>query len=65
MNQLQNQLKELDNEEVLLGTDGTHHTVEDLRKLFLERRETDDEFARDYRRGEFYEWLSVEGYTPL
>lgn len=62
MNQLQTKM---DNEEILVGTDGTQSTVEELRNKFLKRRETDDEFARDYRRGEFYEWLSVEGYTPL
>lgn len=61
MNQLQTPL----NEEILVGTDGTQSTIEELRTSFLKRRETDDDFARDYRKGEFYEWLSAEGYTAL
>jgi len=65
MNQSQNQFDELDNEEILVSTDGTHYTVEERRGHFLHLREIDDEFARDYRKGEFYEWLSAQGYTPL
>lgn len=65
MNQLPKPLKELDNEEILVGIEGTQYTVEERRKHFLSLRESDDEFARDYRKGEFFEWLSAEGYTPL
>jgi hypothetical protein len=56
---------EMDNEDILVSVEGTHSTVEELRTYFLNRRNTDDEFARDYRKGEFYEWLSAEGYTAL
>lgn len=58
-------IENLDNETILVAKDQSHHTVEDLRKTFDKYRATDDEFARDYRRGEFINWLNDQGYEEL
>jgi hypothetical protein len=55
----------LDNETILVAPDQSHHTVEELRNRFEQRRYDDDEFARDYRRGEFVNWLNDQGYEEL
>lgn len=46
---------------LLSGPLGTM-TVEELRTHFDKQRYHDDEFARQYRRGEFVDWLNDEGY---
>lgn len=54
----------LDNEDILVK-DQRQFTVEELRDKFLTLRRTDDEFARDYRNGEFINWLNDQGYEKL
>lgn len=49
----------------LTGKDQTKEKSSELHYKFTQLRETDDEFARDYRRGEFVDWLNNEGYQLL
>lgn len=55
----------LDNETILVNSNQRQKTVEELRTLFFKLRSSDDEFARDYRKGEFIDWLNHEGYEKL
>jgi hypothetical protein len=54
----------LDNEDLLIK-DGKTFTLEELRTQFLKLREEDDEFARDYRKGEFQLWLNDQNYSII
>lgn len=51
-------------ETVLVGPKG-ETTVGEARTDFECLRSVDDEFAREYRRGEFLNWLNDEGYKTL
>ena len=57
---------DLDNETILVK-DQRQNTVEELRTEFDRLRASDDEFARDYRRGEFIDWLNLvtTGGAPI
>jgi len=54
----------LDNETLLVGPMGTL-SVEELRQYFLKKRYSDDEFARDYAKHEFTNWLTDQDYKQL
>lgn len=54
----------LDNEDLLIK-DGKTFTLEELRTQFLKLRTEDDEFARDYRKGEFQLWLNDQNYSII
>ena len=54
----------LDNESLLTGPMGII-SVEELKEYFLKRRVEDDEFARDYARHEFVNWLNNENYQEI
>ena len=54
----------LDNKDLLIK-DGKTFTLEELRTQFLKLRTEDDEFARDYRKGEFQLWLNDQNYSII
>lgn len=54
----------LDNETLLTGPLGTL-PVEELKNYFDAKRYSDDEFARDFAKHEFINWLNEEQYKEL
>ena len=54
----------LDNETLLTGPMGIL-PAEELRDYFNSKRYADDEFARDFAKHEFVDWLNSEQYREL
>lgn len=55
----------VDLEDTLVRPGEMPKTLAQLKEEFEFKRRDDDEFARDYRKGEFFDWLNAEGYSVV